>query len=237
LQVKHALGKSSDYPRIHLYPNTTSSSDNVTELILIRHGETDWNTDQRIQGHLDIALNRTGLAQAAAIGKRFDNDRIDVLVSSDLRRAMQTMAPVAEGRDLPVLPDRRLRERHLGILQGKTREEAQRDVPHAYDVFRSRLPGAELEGGESLDAFATRVVDALTELIEAHRNKRVVAVTHGGVLDIAYRHATGMALEAARTFTIHNASVNTFRVEGSKFVLVDWGDISHLPDKLAMDEI
>ena len=209
----------------------------MTELILIRHGETDWNSDQRIQGHIDIALNQTGLAQAVAIGKRFENDKINVLISSDLRRAIQTMAPIAEGRDLPVLPDERLRERHLGILQGKTREEAQRDVPQAYDVFRSRLPGAELEGGESLNVFAARVLDALTELIEMHRNQRIVAVTHGGVLDIAYRHATGMALEAARTFAIHNASVNTFRVEGSQLVLVDWGDISHLPDKLAMDEI
>ena len=209
----------------------------MTELILIRHGETDWNADQRIQGHVDIALNRNGLAQAAAIGKRFEKDEIDVLVSSDLRRAMQTMAPIAEGRDLPVLPDQRLRERQLGILQGKSREEAQREMPQAYDVFRSRLPGARLEGGESLNAFAARVLDVLVELTETHRNKRIVAVTHGGVLDIAYRHATGMALDAARTFPIHNASVNTFRVEGGELVLVDWGDISHLPDKLAMDEI
>ena len=209
----------------------------MTELILIRHGETDWNMDQRIQGHMDIALNRAGLAQAAAIGRRFDGDKIDVLVSSDLRRAMQTMAPIAEGRDLPVLPDQRLRERHLGILQGKTRDEAQRLTLAAYEVFRSRAPGAELEGGESLNAFAKRVLDALADLTETHRNKRIVAVTHGGVLDIAHRHATGTALEAPRTFTIHNASINTFRVDGSQLILVDWGDISHLPDRLVMDEI
>ena len=186
---------------------------------------------------MDIALNRAGLAQAAAIGRRFEGDKIDVLVSSDLRRAMQTMTPIAEGRDVPVLPDQRLRERHLGILQGKTREEAQRDMPEAYEVFRSRLPGAELEDGESLNTFAKRVLDALADLTETHRNKRIVAVTHGGVLDIAHRHATGTALEAPRTFTIHNASINTFRVEGSQLILVDWGDISHLPDRLVMDEI
>lgn len=209
----------------------------MTELILIRHGETDWNADQRIQGHVDIALNRTGLAQADAIGKRFRDDKIDVLLSSDLRRAMQTMAPIAEGRDMPVLPDQRLRERHLGILQGKTREEAQRLMPEAYEIFRSRAPGAELEDGESLNTFASRVLDALADLIETYRNKRIVAVTHGGVLDIAYRHASGTPLEAPRTFTIHNASVNTFRVEGAQLLLVEWGDISHLPDRLAMDEI
>jgi len=209
----------------------------VTELILIRHGETDWNTDHRIQGHIDIGLNRTGLAQAEAIGRRFAGANIDVLACSDLRRAMQTMAPIADGRDIPVLPDQRLRERNLGILQGKTREEAQRLAPDAFEAFRSRTPGAALEEGESLSAFAQRVIDALSELTEAHRDRRIVAVTHGGVLDIAYRHATGTPLEAPRTFPIHNASVNTFHVEGSQLQLVDWGDISHLPDKLAMDEI
>ena len=231
------VNESSDLACAPLQTKTTRQSDKVTELILIRHGETAWNADQRIQGHTDIALNRNGLAQAAAIGKRFENDALDVLISSDLQRAMQTMAPIAEGRNLPVLPDQRLRERHLGILQGKSREQAQRDMPRVYDVFRSRLPDAELEGGESLNTFAARVIDVLGELTETHRNKRIVAVTHGGVLDIAYRHATGTTLEAARTFTIHNASINTFRVEGSRLVLVDWGDISHLPDNLAMDEI
>ena len=82
----------------------------VTELILIRHGETDWNAEQRIQGHLDIPLNSAGLAQATAIGERFLDVDIDVLVSSDLRRAMQTVAPISQSRELPVLREARLRE-------------------------------------------------------------------------------------------------------------------------------
>jgi len=208
----------------------------VTELILIRHGETDWNTQQRIQGHIDIPLNRTGLAQATAIGERFSDVEIDVLVSSDLLRATQTMAPIAEARGMQALTDVRLRERHLGILQGKTRDEAQSLAPEAFEVFRSRAKDAVLEDGESLTTFADRVIDVLVELTEMHRNKRIVAVTHGGVLDIAYRHANGTPLEAPRTFPIHNASVNTFRIEGGHFQLVEWSDISHLPDKLAMDE-
>ncbi len=209
----------------------------MTELVLIRHGETDWNAERRIQGHLDIPLNHAGLAQAEAIGERFRGTDIDVLVSSDLGRAMQTVAPISEGSKLPVLSEARLRERNLGVLQGKTVEEAQELAPEAFEVFRSRAADAALPEGESLTAFAGRVIDVLTALAQRYEGKRIVAVTHGGVLDIAYRHATGMPLAAPRKFPIQNASVNTFRVEGSQFELISWSDVSHLPDKRAMDEV
>lgn len=209
----------------------------MTELILIRHGETDWNVEHRIQGHLDIPLNGAGLSQAEAIGERFREMNIDVLVSSDLCRAMQTMQPIAEARGLPIVRDARLRERHLGVLQGKTREEAQQVAPEAFEVFRSRATDAVLDEGESLTTFADRVIDALRELTQTHENKRIVAVTHGGVLDIAYRHANKTPLEAPRTFAIHNSSVNTFRVKDGQFRLLSWGDVSHLPGSWAMDEV
>jgi probable phosphoglycerate mutase len=209
----------------------------VTELILIRHGETDWNAEQRIQGHLDIPLNSAGLAQAEAIGERFRDIDIDALVSSDLRRAVQTVAPISQSRELPVLRDARLRERNLGVLQGKTREEAQQFAPEAFEAFRSRAEDAVLPEGESLTEFAGRVIGVLMALTQTHQGKRVVAVTHGGVLDVAYRHATGMPLAGPRNFPIHNASVNTFRADGPEFELVSWSDVSHLPDKSAMDEI
>ncbi|UCD69484.1 MAG: histidine phosphatase family protein [Betaproteobacteria bacterium] len=208
----------------------------MTELILIRHGETDWNAEHRIQGHLDIPLNSVGLSQAKAIGKRFRDVDIDLLVSSDLRRAIQTIAPISEWRNLPVLRETRLRERHLGVLQGKTPEEAQRFVPDVFEVFRCRAENAVLAEGESLSAFAERVINVLTTMTEEYLGKRIVAVTHGGVLDIAYRHATGMLLAAPRRFPIRNASVNTFRADGPKFELVSWSDVDHLPDKQAMDE-
>lgn len=209
----------------------------MTELILVRHGETDWNAERRIQGHLDIPLNSTGLAQAQAVGERFRDLDIDVLMSSDLRRAMQTVAPISARHELPVSSEVRLRERNLGVLQGKTVEEAQQLVPEAFKVFRSRAEDAVLAEGESLAAFAARAIEALTALTQKHQGKRIVAVTHGGVLDITYRHATGMPLAAPRTFPIHNASVSSFRCNGSEFELVSWSDVGHLPDKWAADEV
>ena len=208
----------------------------MTELILIRHGETDWNAQQRIQGHLDVPLNRNGLSQADAIGQRFRSQSVDQLVSSDLARAMQTAEPIAKACGLEIVEDARLRERHLGILQGKTREQAQQQVPDAFDVFRSRIAAAPLQDGESLEVFARRVIEALTDLARLHTGKRVVAVTHGGVVDIAHRHANDIALDAPRMSPILNTSVNTLRITNKRFELVDWGDTSHLSGRQAMDE-
>lgn len=209
----------------------------MTELILVRHGETDWNVERRIQGHTDIPLNETGLTQADAIGERFLGERIDVLISSDLGRAMQTANPIAKACGLPVVRDARLRERRLGVLQGKSIDEARELTPNAYEVFRSRITDAALDGGESLAEFAQRVTETLMDLARVHRNKRIVAVTHGGVVDIAYRLANNTPLDAPRLFPIHNASVNTLRASAAGFELVSWSDISHLADQSAMDEL
>ncbi len=207
----------------------------MTELILIRHGETDWNAERRIQGHLDVPLNQAGFAQAEAVSKRYDKEKIDVLLSSDLRRAMQTALPIAKACALPLLTDARLRERHLGVLQGLRYVDAQRDMPQLLDVFQSRKVNAPIDGGESLYEFAQRVIDVLTEISRTYAGKRIVAVTHGGVVDIAWRHANGTPLEVPRSFSIRNTSVSTFRVVSSEFILVDQSDLGHLPTDTSFD--
>jgi probable phosphoglycerate mutase len=208
----------------------------MTELILIRHGETAWNAERRIQGQLDVPLNEVGRAQAEAIGQRFRNETIDVLISSDLSRAMQTMQPIANACGLQVLSDSRLRERHLGVLEGLFYEEAQRKMPQVLDVFQSRKVDTSIDGGESLREFAQRVIAVLTETVETHAGKHIVAVTHGGVVDIACRHANGTPLGTPRGFPIHNTSVSTFHVDDSGFILVDEADLSHLPARMSIDD-
>jgi probable phosphoglycerate mutase len=208
----------------------------ATELILIRHGETDWNAGRRIQGQLDVPLNQTGFAQARAVGERYQSEKLDVLVSSDLRRAMQTMQPIATASGLPVLPDARLRERHLGVLQGVSYEDAKREMPQVLGVFESRKVDEPIDGGESLREFSQRVISVLTEIVETYPNKRIVAVTHGGVVDIACRHAKGTRLDTPRDFPIHNTSVSTFRVDSSGFHLIDQADLSHLQARMSIDD-
>ncbi len=209
---------------------------NETILTLVRHGETEWNAAGRIQGHLDIPLSATGLAQAAAIGRRLGGEAFDSILSSDLERALLTARPIVRHPEQAIIRDARLRERHLGVLQGLTGEEAAIRQPHAWGAFKARNAEATLEGGETLGVFSQRVVGLIDELLWAHAGGRLLLVTHGGVLDAAYRHATGMPLNARRNFPIYNASVNVLRHRGGVWTVDSWGDVSHLPRELAMDD-
>lgn len=208
----------------------------MTELILIRHGETEWNAEGRIQGHTDIPLNATGLAQARAVGERFRVEHVDAIVSSDLQRAMQTAQPIAQSRSLVTGPEPALRERHLGVLQGLTGDEARERAAQAWRTFKSRTPAQPLPEGESLADFAARAVAALKAIALRYTGQRIAVVTHGGVLDAAYREAAGMPLDAPRDFPVFNASVNTLSVTDGRFRVVRWADVSHLPSELAMDD-
>lgn len=210
--------------------------DSVTELVLVRHGETDWNAQGRIQGQLDIPLNATGLAQAAAVGARLREQYFDAIYASDLERALQTARPVVAGGGREIRHDPRLRERHFGALQGLTGEEAQRLKPLVWEAYRARGPESDLGGGESLLVFARRVADFIGQVLEAHAGGKVLLVSHGGVLDMAYRHAAGMPLGVQRNFPIYNASVNILVHDGRRWSIASWGDISHLPQELAMDD-
>jgi probable phosphoglycerate mutase len=208
----------------------------ATTIVLVRHGETAWNVEGRIQGHLDIPLNETGLAQAAAVGARLLAENFDAIYSSDLIRAYRTASPVAANPGIDIVRDQRLRERHLGVLQGLTGEEAFARQPDAWKVFKSRDAGLALAGGESLGEFSRRVVGFIEEILDRHAGDRVLIVTHGGALDAVYRHATRMPLSATRDFTIYNASVNVISHEGGRWAVDSWGDIGHLPQELAMDD-
>ena len=208
----------------------------ATTLVLVRHGETAWNVEGRIQGHTDVALNGFGVAQAEALGKRLAREHFDAIYSSDLIRAFHTARPAVPDPDRAIITDRRLRERHLGVLQGLNSEEAMAAQPAAWQAFKSRDPDLELAGGESLGEFSRRVVGFVEAILEAHAGERVLVVTHGGVLDAAYRHATGMAQNAPRNFPIYTASVNVLRHFRGVWTVESWGDVSHLPEELAMDD-
>ena len=208
----------------------------VTTLVLVRHGETAWNVEGRIQGHIDIALNGLGEAQAQAVGKRLIRENFDAVYSSDLVRAYRTAWPAVPEPDRGIVKDQRLRERHLGVLQGLTGEEAKADQPAAWKAFKSRNPDLALEGGESLGEFSRRAVDFVEYVLNTHAGGRVLAVTHGGVLDAAYRHTLGMPLSMARDFPVYNASVNVISHDGGRWTIESWGDVSHLTEELAMDD-
>ena len=208
----------------------------ITTVMLVRHGETAWNVEGRIQGHLDIPLNDIGLAQADAVGRRLRAESFDAIYSSDLIRAFRTASPVVANPETDLSREPRLRERNLGVLQGLTGHEAKASQPAAWDVLKSRDPELPLEAGESLGEFFRRAVNFVDEMVARHAGQRLLLVTHGGVLDAAYRHATGMPLSATRDFPILNASINVISHDGRRWSLQSWGDVSHLPQELAMDD-
>jgi 2,3-bisphosphoglycerate-dependent phosphoglycerate mutase len=207
-----------------------------TRFIVVRHGETAWNAQGRIQGHLDSPLNEEGMAQAFLLAERLAAEPFDHFYSSDLGRALQTAQPLADRTGKQPVADRQLRERGLGVFQGLTAAQCQDTYPEDYRRFHDRDPDHAMPGGESIRELNRRVAACFEDLATRHAGQWVVAVTHGGVLDALYRHVTRMALDRARDFTVYNASVNRVRREESGWVLESWGDISHLTRDAALDD-
>ncbi len=210
--------------------------DAATGLVLIRHGITAWNRERRFQGQIDTPLDEQGRLQAERTSRRLAGWPIDAIYTSDLLRARQTAEPIAAAHGLTVRLEPRLRERHYGRFEGQTHDEIERADSLAYRRWRAREPDFALPGGgETLRTVQLRVETVLREMVRRHPGGTIVAVTHGGVLDCAFRIATGLALDAPRTHDLLNASLNRITWDGTAFRLVAWADADHLAD--AMDDI
>lgn len=207
----------------------TQMSTRPTTLCLIRHGETAWNAERRIQGQLDIPLNPTGEAQARATAAALAGKRFDAAFCSDLARAHATAQAVADALGLALNPEPQLRERHYGLFQGLTYAEAEQRHPLDFARHSAREPDYAFPlGGESLAAFALRVEAALARIAALHAGGRVLVVTHGGVLDIAHRLAAGKTLSQPRDFALPNAALNWIAHEPAGWRLLTWADQRHL---------
>jgi len=203
----------------------------VTRVLAVRHGETDWNAALRIQGHTDIALNERGRWQAAQLARALADEELHAVYSSDLQRAHATAHAVAVNAGLAVQHDLGLRERGFGDFEGLTFAEIEARNPEHARRWRQRDPGfAPGGGGESLQRFYARCVATAAALAARHRGQTVLLVAHGGVLDCLYRAATRVALDAPRSWQLGNATVNRLLHTDDGFTLVGWNDAAHLHD-------
>ena len=193
-----------------------------TLICLARHGETNWNLERRFQGQLDIALNYKGLLQAEALARELEGVHFDHIYSSDLRRAMATAAPHAALRGLKICKKPELREKHDGVWHGLSHAEIAARFPEAYQHYLARRADYGAPGGESLMRFAARVRAGLTRIAEAHPGETLLVIAHAGVLDIAWRMATGKRLDAARDCPVLNAAPNWIAYENGAWSLVGW---------------
>jgi len=201
----------------------------ATRIVAIRHGQTDWNAQARLQGHTDVPLNAEGRAQAARLAEALRGEALDAVYTSDLARARDTAQAVAAAGGAPLRLEPALRERAFGRFEGVTRDEIARRWPDDAERWRRREPGyAPPDGGEALTDFHARCIAAATRLAAAHPGGAIALVAHGGVLDSLYRAATGVPLDAPRSWILANASINRLLYHGAGFVLVGWNDDAHL---------
>ncbi|GAA3986921.1 histidine phosphatase family protein [Comamonas faecalis] len=207
----------------------------ATRIIAVRHGETAWNVDTRIQGHLDIALNATGQWQARRLAQALRSEDIAAIYSSDLARARETAQAVATLSGAPLLADPGLRERSFGDFEGRTFAQIERERPEDARRWRQRDPGFVPAGGESLLMLQERIAQTVATLAARHDGEQILLVAHGGVMDMLYRLATHLHLQAPRTWQLTNAAINRLLWTGESLALVGWADTRHL-DGASRDE-
>lgn len=200
----------------------------LTRMCFVRHGETDWNIELRLQGQIDLALNANGEQQASAVGRSFLGQQADALYSSDLLRARQTAHPIGEALGLVLIPLPALRERHFGRCEGMTLEEIALRYPDDAQAIASHDPDYALPGGESRRQHQVRILDCVDRMARDNAGQTIIVVTHGGVLDVVYRRVHNLQLNAPRDYPIPNAGINWIVIDGKRWLSERWGDTAHL---------
>lgn len=211
----------------------------ITRFCFVRHGETPWNAERRIQGHTDVGLDDEGLHQAELAGRWLAAMPLPptVLYSSDLLRARQTAERLAAALGLPLRLVPELRERRYGFFEGLTYDEAKHRFPDDYRAFEHREPDyAFPQGGESLRTLFARVTGRIEAMRAAHPGATVAVVTHGGVLDIVNRFVRANPLQLPRDFHIPNTGLNWVVAAADGWRIESWAETRHL-DHGALDEL
>lgn len=207
----------------------------VTTLVLVRHGETAWNAEGRVQGQTDVPLNDIGRAQASALVPVLAAEGFSALYSSDLLRVRETAQPTAQALGLEVRLEAGLRERHYGMFETLTYVECRERFPAEFERFRQKELEFDFGTGESLQAFHERALASIGAIAARHAGQAVLVFTHGGILEMLYREATARGLRSARDFEIPNAAINRFEFGAGRWQLRVWAERTHL--EAALDDL
>ncbi|MDP3653196.1 MAG: histidine phosphatase family protein [Rhodoferax sp.] len=211
----------------------------ATRIIAVRHGETAWNVDTRIQGQLDIALNDKGRWQAERVGAALAEEAVVRIYSSDLSRAQATAQAIARHAREPlaraVQLHTGLRERGFGTFEGQTYAEIEAQWPEASLRWKRRDPDFAPPGGETPVQVHARVQRTVNEIARQHLGELIVLVAHGGVMDMLYRLATQQPIGSTRTWELGNAAINRLLWTPDALTLVGWADTHHLDEGVLDD--
>lgn len=204
----------------------------------VRHGETAWNVDTRIQGQIDIGLNTRGQWQAQQLGAALAEHGLNHIYTSDLARAHHTALAIANHAGIApqaVALHAGLRERAFGVFEGRTHAEIEAQWPQDALRWRQRVPDWAPQGGESPLQLRQRVAQTVEHIAARHPGEHIALVAHGGVLDMLYRLATGQEVNAVRTWELGNCAINRLLWTPEGLTLVGWADTAHL-EAAARDE-
>ena len=201
----------------------------MTEIIIIRHGETEWNKTGRFQGHSDVPLSVEGRAQAEALGRNLALDHVDAIYASDLIRAMETAAPLAARFGLTVTPDPLLRELNFGAWEGRSFNDVNAEHSDTMKRFYNDPEHADIPESEPFPVFQKRVAGRVREIVRAHQGKRIVIVSHGASIRILLADILAMPIRSIWHVSQLNTAVNKIRFEDDGFAIVTlMNDTSHL---------
>jgi 2,3-bisphosphoglycerate-dependent phosphoglycerate mutase len=198
-----------------------------TELFLIRHGQTLWNQQRRLQGQMDSPLTEEGLKQAGKLADRLADISFDAIYSSDLGRTMLTARIISaklQGQQL--YPDIRLRERNFGIFHGLNWEEIMRRFPE--EGLKEQETNADyvIPEGESRKQVLNRCLSFVQDIAFKHQGKKILAITHGGIVSSLVRYVLNIPFDVPRRFYLPNAAVNIFEYNEKEWFLKTLGEIS-----------
>ena len=197
-------------------------------LLLVRHGETEWNAEGRIQGHTDIGLSEIGTEQARSLEARLAGLNIDAAYSSDLKRTSETAKLALGERDVILNETPMLREYNKGAFEGMTLAEIKAQFPEEYPRYLEKDLDYAPEGGETARDVSVRMAGIIGRIKSDHLNETVLVVSHGGVLRAAMVSLLGMPLEGNWSFVFGNCGLTTVDTFADNAVLRHFNDTSHL---------
>ncbi|AEV68461.1 histidine phosphatase family protein [Acetivibrio clariflavus] len=200
----------------------------MSKIYLVRHGETDWNKEDRCQGCTDTDLNSEGIRQAELVAERLMREEIHVIYCSNLRRAYRTAQIIADKFGLNVIKSEALNEISFGDWEGLTFEEIRKRKDYDYNAWRLSPHTAVFPGEGSLDNVYNRVMKYVDEIILRNSGKNILIVSHGGVIKLIILGLLGIELEAYNKFYIANTSVSIVHIDKDKRYLKTLNDTCHV---------
>jgi broad specificity phosphatase PhoE len=200
----------------------------MLEIILARHGETDWNVAEVFRGRIDVELNETGVKQAGLLGKYLSEVKVDAVYSSPLKRALKTAEVVAGYQAIEVNIVRGLIDFDYGEWQGLSHQEVKDRYEELYVEWLSRPEQVRMPDGESLEGVRKRTMTVIGDVVENHYEGRVVLVSHRVVNKILICALLGLSNSHFWNVRLDTCGISSFNYEGGRFILTKHNDVSYL---------